>query len=182
MQAALLVIDCQMEFARRTAAGIPRSNLGAEARIAAAIALFRAQGLPVLHVHHDDPNPKSGFRLGTPGGAPLPCAAPLAGEPIFVKHGSSAFVGTGLEAHLRHAGIERLVIVGAAVNYCVSSTVRMAANLGFAAVLVQDAVFGFGLTGPDGTQHSAETVLSVTLGSLAEFATLVSADDLAAGV
>lgn len=58
----------------------------------------------------------------------------------------------------------------------------MAANLGFAAVLVQDAVFGFGLTGPDGTQHSAETVLSVTLGSLAEFATLVSADDLAAGV
>lgn len=88
MQAALLVIDCQMEFARRTAAGIPRSNLGAEARIAGAIALFRAQGLPVLHVHHDDPNPKSGFRLGTPGGASLPCAAPLAGEPIFVKHGS----------------------------------------------------------------------------------------------
>jgi nicotinamidase-related amidase len=178
MTSALLVIDCQMEFARRTAAGIARSNLGAEAQIASAIALFRAQGLPVLHVHHDDPNPKSGFRLGTAGGVPMPCATPRVGEPVFVKHGSSAFIGTGLEAHLRQAGIDRLVVMGAAVNYCVSSSVRMATNLGFAVDLVQDAVFGFGITGPDGVLHSADTVLSVTLGSLADFATLVSVDDL----
>ncbi|WP_028914012.1 isochorismatase family protein [Pseudorhodobacter ferrugineus] len=178
MTAALLVIDCQMEFARRTLAGVPRSNLGAEAAIAATIALCRAKALRVLHVHHDDPNPKSGFRLGTSGGEPMPCALPSVGEPVFVKHGSSAFIGTGLEAYLRDMGVTRLVIVGAAVNYCVASTLRMAANLGFDVVLPQDAVFGFGVTGPDGVQHSPETVLSVTLGTLAEFAAIVSSDTL----
>lgn len=182
MTTALLVIDCQMEFARRTAAGIPRSNPGAETRIAEVLALFRAKGLPVIHIHHDDPHPKSGFRLGTPGGAVMPCAAPLPGEVAFVKHGSSAFIGTGLEAHLRAQGITRLVLVGAAINYCVSSSLRMAVNLGFKVLLPQDAVFGFGLTGPDGTAHSAETVLSVTLGTLADFAKITTTDILSAQV
>jgi hypothetical protein len=106
----------------------------------------------------------------------LRCAA--AGEPVFVKHGSSAFIGTGLEAHLRNIGATRLVIVGAAVNYCVASSVRMAANLGFDVELPQDAVFGFGVLGPDGVQHSPEIVLSVTLGTLAEFAVIGSSDTL----
>jgi len=174
MATALLVIDCQMEFARRTAASIPRSNPKAEEYIASIIALFRAKAFPVLHVHHDDPNPKSGFRLGTPGGAPMPCALPKTGELVFIKNGSSAFIGTGLEAHLRDIGVTRLVILGAAVNYCVASSLRMAANLGFAVLLPQDAVFGFGVIGPDGVKHSPETVLSVTLGTLEEFATIVS--------
>lgn len=175
MTTALLVIDCQVEFARRSLAGIARSNPQAEDRVRDILSLFREVALPVLHVHHDDPSPKSGFRLGTPGGEPMPCAIPSLGEPIFVKHGSSAFIGTGLEAHLRSIGITRLVVIGGAVNYCVASSVRMAANLGFDVVLPQDAVFGFGVTGPDGAQHSPDTVLSVTLGTLAEFATIVSA-------
>jgi nicotinamidase-related amidase len=174
MSTALLVIDCQMEFARRTAAGIARSNPDAETAIANIIAAFRAKGRAVLHVHHDDPNPKSGFRLDKATGAPMPCAQPVGAEPVFVKHGSSAFVGTGLEQHLRANAITHLVIVGAAVNYCVASTVRMASDLGFAVSLVQDAVFGFGVTAPDGTRHGADTVLSVTLGTLAEFGAIVS--------
>jgi nicotinamidase-related amidase len=181
MTTALLVIDCQMEFARRTAAGIPRSNPDAEANIASVIAVCRAKGFLVLHVHHDDPNPKSGFRLGTPGGEVMPCAQNMTGEPVFVKRGSSAFAGTGLEAHLRASAVTRLVIIGAAVNYCVASTVRMAADLGFSVSLVQDAVFGFGVIGPDGTQHGAENVLSVTLGTLAEFAEIVSAEAVGDG-
>lgn len=177
---ALLVIDCQMEFARRSAAGIPRSNGDAEAQIAMALALFRARGLPVVHTHHDDPKPKSGFRLGTAGGVVMLCAAPLEHEPVFVKHGSSAFIGTGLEAYLRGAGITRLVIIGAAVNYCVASTLRMAVNLGFKVLLPQDAVFGFGVTGPDGVAHSPETVLSVTLATLADFARVTKTNALSA--
>jgi hypothetical protein len=75
---------------------------------------------------------------------------------------------------LQQSGITRLVIVGAAVNYCVASTIRMAANLGFVVLVPQEVVFGFGVTGPDRVQHSPETVLSVTLGSLGEFAKIVS--------
>ena len=181
MPPALLVIDLQREFARRTAAGLPRSNPGAEARVAQVLALARARGLAVIHIHHDDPDPKSGFRLGAPTGQPMDCAQPQPGEAVFVKHGSSAFIGTGLEDHLRASGIDTLIVIGAAVNFCVASTVRGAANLGFKVLLVRDAVFGFGVTGPDGRAHDPDTVLSVTLGTLgAGFADLVQSDDLAA--
>lgn len=183
MTTALLVIDLQMEFTRRTEAGLPRSNPGAEARVAEMLALFRARGLPVIHVHHDDPNPASGFRLGSPGGQVMPCAAPVSGEAVFVKHGSSGFIGTWLQDHLTANGITRLVVVGAAVNYCVSSTVRMAANLGFKVAVVSDAVFGFGQTGPDGVAHGPDTVLSVTLGTLgAGFARVMPAAEVAASL
>ncbi len=176
MTTALLVIDLQQEFARRTAAGLPRSNPGAEARITELLGLFRARGLPVVHVHHDDPDPAAPFRLDGPGGQPMPCAAPLPGEPVHVKHGSSGFVGTGLEAGLRAAGITRLVVIGAAVNYCVDSTIRGAANLGFDVLLPADATFGFGVTGPTGRQHDPDEVLSVILGSLAgDFAEITTA-------
>jgi nicotinamidase-related amidase len=178
MANALLVIDCQMEFARRTAAGQPRSNPLAETAIAETLAQFRAAGMPIVHIHHDDPRPTSRFRIGTPGGVVMPCAAPLPPEAVFIKTGSSAFIGTDLAAHLQASGITHLVVIGAAVNYCVSSSVRMAANLGFAVTVVQDAVFGFGITGPDGLAHNPATVLSVTLGTLADFAAIVSSSDV----
>lgn len=181
MTTALLVIDMQQEFARRTEVGLSRSNPGAEQTIAALLALFRGRGLPVFHVHHDDPDPARPFRLDRPGGRVMPCAAPLPGEPVHVKHGSSGFVGTGLEAALRDAGVTRLVAVGAAVNYCVDSTVRMAANLGFEVLLPADATFGFSVTGPGGRQHAPDEVLSVILGSLAgDFAEITAAAEIAA--
>lgn len=94
-----------------------------------------------------------------------------------MKHVSSAFIGTGLEAHLRKSAVTCLVIVGAAINYCVASSLRMAADLGFEVLLPQDVVFGFGVTGPESMQHSPETVSLVTLGTLSDFAKNVSAKE-----
>lgn len=166
MKTALLVIDLQQEFSRRTAAGRARSNPDAELRVAEVLALFRARRLPVVHIHHDDPNPASGFRLTVPTGQVMPCAAPLPGETVIVKHGSSAFHGTGLADHLHNAAIDHLVVIGAAVNFCVASSVRSGADLGFAVTVVSDAVFGFGIPGPDGAMIAPETVLAVTLATL----------------
>lgn len=174
---ALLLIDLQHAFAMRTAAGVPRSNPGAEAAIARLVSQARARDVAVMHVHHDDPNPASAFRADQPGGQPLPCAAPLPGEPVFFKTGSSGFSGTGLSTALQDTGITRLIVAGAAIDYCVSSTVRAASDLGFAVDLVTDAVFGFSATGPDGAVHDPDVVLSVTLAALgADFARLVTAD------
>ena len=75
MTTALLVIDMQEGMATRTRAGRPRANPQAEEHVAALLALFRARGLPVVHVHHDDPDPAAPFRKGTPDGAPMACAA-----------------------------------------------------------------------------------------------------------
>lgn len=183
MARALLLIDLQQEFTRRTAAGWPRSNPGAEARAAAILSAFRARGLPVIHVHHDDPRPDSGFRADRPGGVVMPEVAPLPGEVVFVKRTSSAFSGTGLAAYLEGQGIADLVVVGAAVNYCVNSTLRAACDLGLRCTLVTDATFGFGVTGPDGRAHDPDTVLSVTLGGLIpEFAAGITSEALLAAL
>ena len=180
MATALLIIDMQMGMAARTAAGRPRANPRAEEHVAALLALFRARGLPVVHVHHDDADPASPFRRGLPSAAPMPCAEPVAGEVVFWKSGSSAFAGTGLDAHLRRQGIDRLVLVGAVAAFCVTSTCRSASDLGFEVILPGDALIGFDLPAHDGGRIDAETVLRVTLSLLgADFARLVTADQVA---
>jgi hypothetical protein len=47
-------------------------------------------------------------------------------------HVNSAFIGTNLETDLRQDDIGTLVIVGLTTNHRVSTTARMAGNLGFA--------------------------------------------------
>lgn len=180
MATALLLIDLQMGMDHRTAEGRDRANPGAEARVADLLALFRSRGLPVIHVHHHDDDPASPFRRDAPGGAPMPCALPAPDERVFWKAGSSAFAGTGLDAHLRRQGIDRLVLVGAVAAFCVTSTCRAASDLGFQVVLPGDALIGFDIPAHDGGRIDAATVLRVTLSLLgADFAQLVTADQVA---
>jgi nicotinamidase-related amidase len=180
MTTALLIIDMQMGMVSRAAAGRPRANPDAEQHIAALAALFRARGLPVVHVHHDDPDPASPFRRDTPEGAPMPCAAPLPGEAVLWKSGSSGFAGTGLDAHLRRRGIDTIVLVGAVAAFCVTSTTRAASDLGFDVILPGDALIGFDIPAHDGGRIDADTVLRVTLSLLgADFARLVTTDQVA---
>ena len=186
MNTALLVIDLQQEFARRTelaaAEGPGRSNPGAEAVVAGALALYRAQGWTVVHVHHDDPNPASRFRRDRPGFAPMDCARPLAGEAVFVKRTSGAFGATGLAQWLEARGIKRLAVVGASVNHCVSSTLRAGYDAGFTMAVLRDGVFGFDLPRIDTEgMIAADVVLEVVLASLGrELVQVISAATLEA--
>ena len=50
-----------------------------------------------------------------------------------------SFLRTDLEARLRERGITRLLIGGYASEFCVDTTVRRAAALGFEVVLLADA-------------------------------------------
>ena len=104
-----------------------------------------------------------------------PVAKPSEGEAVYIKHVSSGFIGTSLEADLRDIGVERLALCGATANHCVETTTRMAGNLGFDALYVSDAVWAYGATGPDGTVHSPEQVHSMSLSNLeGEFATVLN--------
>ena len=71
------------------------------------------------------------MRPGTPGNAPKPEALPRPGERVYRKASKSAFIGTRLESDLRKARIRTLAIVGLTTNHCISTTARMAGNLGF---------------------------------------------------
>lgn len=179
MTTALVVIDMQGFVAARTAAGRERVNPGAEALTAGLLALFRDRGLPVIHVHHDEPG--SPVTLDQPDGAVLPCARPAPGETVLTKSASSAFTGTGLDAHLRGRGIDRIVLTGAVAGFCVTSSTRAASDLGYSVILPADALVGFDLPRADGSRIAAATVLDVTLSLLgADFAQVVPAAGVAA--
>jgi nicotinamidase-related amidase/uncharacterized protein YdhG (YjbR/CyaY superfamily) len=168
---ALLLIDVQQGLDHPRWG--ERNNPDAEHNIAALLAAWRRTRRPVIHVQHMSREPDSPLRPDRPGNAFKPEAIPQPGEPVFQKSVNSAFIGTTLEAHLRTHRIDTVVVVGITTNHCVSSTVRMAANLGFTVVVVSDGTATFERTGPDGDHHSAEQMHRVALASLhGEFATV----------
>ncbi|MDR5904169.1 cysteine hydrolase family protein [Franzmannia qiaohouensis] len=172
MQApALLVIDVQQGL--DDAAYGARNNPEAEANIAALLGAWRNAERPVMHVRHCSLEAGSPLRAEAPGNAYKPEAQPRDGEPEFCKSVNSAFIGTTLEAYLRERGLDELVIVGLTTDHCVSTSTRMAGNLGFSVTLVGDATATFERTGPDGTHYSAEQMHDVNLASLhGEFCTV----------
>jgi nicotinamidase-related amidase len=169
--AALLVIDVQQGLDDPRCGA--RNNPGLERNLAALLAAWRRTRRPVIHVQHMSRNPDSPLRPDRPGNAFKPEAAPEGGEPVFRKTVNSAFIGTALEDHLRRQGIDTLVLAGMTTDQCVSSTTRMAANLGFTAIVVSDGTATFERTGPDGEHYTAEEMHRHELASLhQEFATI----------
>ncbi len=174
---ALLLIDVQQGFADPRWGA--RNNPDAERQIGALLGAWRRARWPVIHVQHMSQEPGSPLRASLPGNAFKPEAMPQDGEPVFQKSVNSAFIGTTLEAHLRREGIHALVIVGLTTDHCVSTTARMAGNLGFGVVVVEDATATFERTGPDGLRYSAEQMHRIALASLhGEFAQVQSAHDV----
>src|SRR5881396_3742553 len=171
--AVLLVVDVQKGM-DVYATQYNRNNPDLEKNIARLQAAWRKSGRPIIHVQHLSTEPKSPLRPGQPGVDIKEEVRPLAGEPVVQKSVSSAFIGTSLEADLRRRGVTTLVMVGLQTNMCVSTTARMAGNLGFTTYVVSDATATFDNTGPDGRRYGAELLHDVALADLhGEFATVV---------
>ncbi len=175
--AALLLIDVQKGL--DNAVYGERNNPQAEDNMARLLAAWRAAGRAVYHVQHLSVISDSPLREGLPGCEIKEFAKPLPGEPLFQKHVNSAFIGTNLEQHLRKQGNDTLIIVGLTTEHCVSTTTRMASNLGFNVVLVADATASYDATGYDGHHYTADQVHTISLATLhGEFCTVVETDNL----
>ncbi len=176
-RAALILIDIQQGFEHEKWG--QRNNPEAELVAAEILNAFRQSKRPIFHIQHCSLEADSPLRADLPGCRFKELVIPVAGEPVFKKNVNSAFIGTDLENELRAASINELVIVGLTTDHCVSTSTRMAGNLGFKTYLVSDAVATFAKTGPDGRHWSAEDLHSAHLASLdREFASVLKGNEI----
>ena len=181
---ALILVDLQLAVDNpRWARHGPRNNPGAEAAAAALLARWRRLGWPIVHIRHDSTEPDSTYKPGGPGHEFKPEVTPSADETIIAKQVNSAFIGTDLEPRLRGQGIDTVVIAGLTTAHCVSTTTRMAGNLGFGVFLAADACATHARVGYDGRTHDAESVHAAELAALhGEFAEVMDTERLLAAL
>ncbi len=173
----MILVDIQKGFDNIGYWGGQRNNPGAEIRASRLLGIWRGHQLPVFHIRHCSTNPASPLHETNAGNEFSDLVTPVEGEPIIKKNVNSAFIGTDLQAQLDNANITTLVIVGLTTDHCISTTTRMAGNLGYETFLVTDATATFNKTGIDGHNYPAELMHETALASLSkEFATIVTTD------
>ena len=174
-KSALLLVDIQKGFDNVDYWGGQRNNRFAEGNAGRILGLAREVGLPVFHIQHCSTLLISPLHELKYGNTFKDEVMPLDHEVIIKKNVNSAFIGTDLKEQLDHLGITKLVIVGLTTDHCVSTTTRMAGNLGFDTFLVADATATFNKKGLHGENYSAELIHYTALASLnEEFATIVT--------
>jgi nicotinamidase-related amidase len=170
---ALLLIDVQNHF--DDPAQGRRNDLNAEENMAILLNMWRKLNRPIIHIQHIS----NSSLPHHPGRDIKEIVAPLLNEPVIIKNVNSAFIGTNLEKYLREFEIETLVIVGLTTDHCVSTTTRMARNLGFYPFIVSDATATFDRISFDGKLYRAEEIHNLALVSLSdEFATILDTNSI----
>lgn len=175
----LLIVDVQNAFDDPSWG--ERNNKDAEEKIKKLLQAWRKTGRMVMFVQHVSRAVSSLFYPSKPTCQFKEGIEPFAEEPIFRKMVNSSFIGTDLEQVLRRMKCEQIVIVGLTTNHCVETTTRMAGNLGFNPILVEDACATFGRSCPNGNYYSPEQIHEMTLVNLhEEFARIRKTDDVLA--
>lgn len=176
----LVLIDVQQAFDDPSWG--ERNNPEAEANISRILHTWREHNWPIVHIKHDSTNAASPLHPSHPGNKFKAIAEPQSGEPVMIKHVNSAFIGTNLETYMRDSQHEKIVLIGLTTDHCVSTTARMAANLGFEVTVVADATATFGRKSYDGTAYTAQQMHDSALASLhEEFAKIVTTQQLLNG-
>ncbi len=175
----LLLIDLQKGFDEQAYWGGNRNNVLAEEVCFKLLTYWREKQLPIFHIRHASTNPNSPLHPNHAGFAFKELTSPLDGEWVITKEMNSAFVGTPLQLKLTQKHIDTLVVAGLTTDHCVSTTTRMAGNLGYQAFVVADGCATFDKVGFDGTLFNADILHQTALASLhREFAQVISSQYL----
>ncbi|WP_421877125.1 isochorismatase family protein [Marinoscillum sp.] len=179
MKTALVLIDIQQGLDELAFYGGQRNNPVAENNCALLLSHFRKHDLPRIFIQHDSTNPASPLHPDKPGHAIKEEVKPNTDETVYHKNVNSAFIGTKLEDWLHAHSIEQVIAIGLTTEHCISTSVRMSANLGFKTILIEDATAAFQKFLPDGQVIDAELVHQVELANLRdEFAEILTTDQL----
>ncbi len=135
MTSALLVIDVQRGLCEGAHASFESHEV--IARINQAAARARAAGAPVIFVQHETSTGM--FALGSDTWQLAEGLHTEAGDLMLRKATPDAFHKTELQQLLHQRGVTELVICGMHSEFCVDTTTRRAAALGFPVLLLADA-------------------------------------------
>lgn len=172
----LLLIDWQEEY--RSGDLMLRDVEAAIGRAAEVLTRARAAGARIVHVAHQGA-PGERFDRTAPRGGFVDDLAPLPGEAVVEKTAPSAFTHTNLAEVLDAGGRRPLVVMGAMTHMCVSSTLRVAAELGHVSCVVADACATRDLPLPNGEVVPADQVHAAHVAALGDrFARVVTANQL----
>ena len=183
---ALIVVDVQNDFADPAGSLYVPGGEETVDLINEQIAL--AQNAGAVVVYTQDWHPESTPHFEKDGGIwPVHCVAGTKGAELHpdlgvvdgairIRKGSggedgySAFhvrdpetgeeSSTGLSEQLREAAVDRVVVVGLALDYCVKETALDAARAGFATTLLADGTRAVDLRPGDGTRAAAEIAVA----------------------
>lgn len=168
---ALLIIDMQVGLLHGPEA--PHAGPQLLANINRLADAAHSAGIPVLAVRHTGP-------AGSPiaAGSPLWQLAPELvvddADRVFDKQRPNAFHGTGLDGWLKEDKVQTLIVTGMKTQYCIDTTCRAAADLGYSVVLVSDAH-----TCMDTPQLAATQIIAHHNATLAgPFVRLMSSDEV----
>ena len=169
MATALIVVDVQNDFCEGGSLAVA-GGAAVAADISRHIAAHRYDHVVATRDYHQDPGAHFSDSpdyssswpahcvAGTPGASfhPELDVAPI--EAVFSKGANAAaysgFEGVGpegksLEEWLRGKGVDRVEVVGLAIDYCVKATARQAHDLGFDTTVLLDLTAGVGAKSTD---------------------------------
>lgn len=169
---ALLVVDVQNDFLPGGSLAVPRGD-EVVPLLNRCLALFSQRSLPVYASRDWHPANHCSFRAqGGPWpphcmadtyGAEFPATLELPADAVIIskadtpeKDAYSAFGDTDLSLCLKAVDVRRLFVGGLATDYCVLNTVKDALALGYAVVLLADAVRAVEATPGDGEKAMME--------------------------
>lgn len=146
----LIVVDTQ--------AGVMRDAWDAPrivANIARAVENARDHDVPVIWVHQSDDE----LVMGSPEWELAPGLSHAEGEIRVDKHFNSSFEQTSLEETLSDLGASRIVLAGAATNWCIRATAHAALERGYDLTLIKDAHTTGSMELEDGVTIEAEDLV-----------------------
>lgn len=149
-QAVLLIVDVQV--------GVVDGAWEADRiiqNIKRAVEKARAQDVPVVWVQHIGGELKE----DSPAWQIVPVLTPQPDEAMIQKHYNSAFEGTSLEETLADLGVARIVLAGAATNWCIRATAYAALERGYDLTLIADGHTTEDLELENGTIIPAEQII-----------------------
>ncbi|AIY41502.1 Isochorismatase [Collimonas arenae] len=135
MKSALLVIDVQHGLFEETPRPFEADTV--IERINTLATKARTVGAPVVFIQHETPDDELAYN--SPNWQLQPGLQVKNSDIKLRKKTSDSFLRTGLQELLAAQNVDQLVICGYASEFCVDTTVRSAAALGYPVTLAADA-------------------------------------------